>query len=71
MVLLLTALAAQASPAPPPPNMAVQATATVRIERPSSASARSWGGMRSPLKREVIVRDEQGRPLLLRLIENQ
>jgi hypothetical protein len=47
----------------------VQATATARIERPSTVTARDWERM--PQRREVIVRDQQGQPLLLRLIENQ
>jgi hypothetical protein len=68
-VLLLVALSAQASPAPSQPIVAVQATATARIERPSTVTARDWERM--PQRREVIVRDQQGQPLLLRLIENQ
>jgi hypothetical protein len=69
-VLLLVALSAPASPAPSQPIVAVQATATVRIERPSTVTARDWDRMPQPMRREVIVRDQQ-RPLLLRLIENQ
>jgi hypothetical protein len=49
----------------------VPATATVRIERPSTVTARDWERMPQAMRREVIVRDEQGQPLLLRLIENQ
>jgi hypothetical protein len=41
-VLLLAALAAQAFPAPTQPNVAARATATVRIERPSTASSKDW-----------------------------
>jgi hypothetical protein len=70
-VLLLIALSAQASPAPSQPIVAVQATATVRIERPSTVTARGWDRLPPQMKREVIVRDEQGQPLLLRLVENQ
>jgi hypothetical protein len=70
-VLLLVALSAQASPAPSQPIVAVQATATARIERPSTVTARDWERMPQAMRREVIVRDQQGRPLLLRLIENQ
>jgi hypothetical protein len=69
-VLLLVALSAQASPAPSQPIVAVQATATARIERPSTVTARDWERMPQAMRREVIVRDQQ-RPLLLRLIENQ
>jgi hypothetical protein len=70
-MLLLAALAAQASLAPPAPNVAVQATATVRIERPSTVSSKEWGRLPSRSKSEIIVRDEQGRSILLRLVENQ
>jgi hypothetical protein len=70
-VLLLVALSAQASPAPSQPIVAVQATATVRIERPSTVTASDWHRMPPQMKREVIVRNEQGQPLLLRLVENQ
>ena len=70
-MLLLAALAAQASPAPSQPNVTVQATATVRIERPSTVTAKDWERTPQLMKREVIVRDEQGRPLRLRLVENQ
>jgi hypothetical protein len=71
-VLLLAALAAsQAAPAPPPPKARLQATATVRIERPSTVTAKDWEQTPQPMKREVIVSDEQGRPILLRLVENQ
>jgi hypothetical protein len=70
-VLLLVALAAQAVLAPPLPKAAVQASATVRIERPSAVSARQWELQPESAKRELRVRDEQGRPVLLRLVENQ
>jgi hypothetical protein len=49
----------------------LQATATVRIERPSIAGSEAWVRLPATSTHEVIVRDEQGRPALLRLIENQ
>jgi hypothetical protein len=70
-VLLLAALAAQAFPAPTQPNVAARATATVRIERPSTASSMDCDWTPQPKKRVVFVGDEVGRPLLLRLVENQ
>jgi hypothetical protein len=63
-VLLFAALAVSPPPAP-------QATATIRIERPVKASRADWERLPPQSKREVIVRDEQGRRLLLRLVENQ
>jgi hypothetical protein len=70
-VLLLAALAAQAAPVPPLPKAIVQATATVRIQRPSTVSGESWDRSPPEMKREVVVWDERGQPMLLRLIENQ
>jgi hypothetical protein len=70
-VLLLAALAAQAAPAPPLPKAVVQATATVRIQRPSAVSRDDWNRSPPEMKREVVVTDAQGQPVLLRLIENQ
>ncbi len=48
-----------------------QAAAAVRIERPVTISKRDWHLRSEAQHREVIVRDEQGRQLLLRLVENQ
>lgn len=70
-MLLLVALVAQASLAPPQPIAVVQATATVRIERPSAVSSKDWDRSTPESRSEAIVRDELGRPLLLRLMENQ
>jgi hypothetical protein len=66
-MLLLLAIATSS---PPVPAKAV-ATASVRIERPASASERDWEKLPKGRRRELIVRDEQGRDLLLRLIENE
>ncbi len=49
----------------------MRATATARIERPSTVSSKDWERSPQQLRRELIVHDELGRPLLLRLIENQ
>lgn len=66
-MLLLIAAASQ----PPPPPVRVQAKASVRIERPISVSSEDWKRVRKARRREVVVRDEAGRPMLLRLIENE
>jgi hypothetical protein len=66
-MLLLLAIV---SSSPPPPVRAF-ATANVRIERPVTASETDWGQLPEAQRREIIIRDERGRPILLRLIENQ
>jgi hypothetical protein len=63
-VLLLALLAAASSPT-------IQATATVRIERPVKVSRDEWEKLPPQPKREVVITDEQGRRLLLRVVENQ
>lgn len=70
-MLLLAALASQVAPAPPLPKGMAQAAATVRIERPSAVSSKDWDRSPPESKREIVVHDENGRPLLLRLVENQ
>jgi hypothetical protein len=65
MLLLLASVVAS------PPQVTVRASATVRIERPQNVSREAWDRLPCGSSREVIVRDEQGRPLLLRLIEMQ
>ena len=56
---------------PPRPPVVRQATASVRIERPVKVSAEEWERLPEQQRREILVRDEAGRPLLLRLIENE
>ena len=63
-MLVLAVLAAT-----PPPK--VQATATVRIERPVKANLEEWEKLPPQSKREVVISDEQGRRVLLRVVENQ
>lgn len=68
-MLLLAALSALAA-APPEPRATVRAQATVRIERPVAVGAVQWDSIPQGQRREVLTRDETGRPLLLRLVEN-
>ena len=65
LALLLLASAAPQTPRPPAP-----AKATVRIERAVEMRARDWGKPTSAQQREVRRTDEQGRPILLRLVEH-
>jgi hypothetical protein len=67
-MLLLAAIAAIATT---PAERPVEAQATVRIERPVSASADQWERLSETKRREILVRDEHGRPVLVRLIENE
>ena len=53
------------------PKAGVPATASVHIERPVALSDRHWRSDAAVQHREVVVRDEHGRTILLRLIENQ
>jgi len=65
-MLLLAAFAAAAAP---PPKVSEQARATVRVEKPVRANSREWEKLPASSRRETIVRDESGNPLLLRLVE--
>jgi len=65
--MLLLALHASAAPLEP----RREATAAVRIERRSIATREEWNAIPKSRRREVTIRDEQGRELLLRLIENE
>ena len=69
-MLLLIALAASASP-PPPPVRVQEARATARIERSQRVTQETWTSAAEDQRREIIRRDEKGRLILLRLIENQ
>ena len=64
---MLLLLAAVVSAGPPK----ALATASVRIERSVSASEEGWRQLPKAQRREVIMRDEQGRTIVLRLVENQ
>jgi hypothetical protein len=68
--VIALAIIAAASAQPPRPVM-VRATASVRIERPVSIDANQWKQVPEGSRRETIIRDEQGRELLLRLVEQQ
>jgi len=49
----------------------MQATASLRLERPAEVSSENWEQVSKARRHEILVRDEAGRPLLLRLIENE
>lgn len=53
------------------PAVIARAQATVRIERAARASADDWGRRAQSQEREVIVRDEAGNRIRLRLAEYQ
>ena len=69
--MLVLVLAAAASAAPIAPKAVAQAQASVRIERPVAVSHQEWGKLPPSARREVVIRDENGREVLLRLIEQQ
>ena len=64
-------LVAAAVPFVPSTRAEPQAKVTVRIERAATASRQEWKNTAKSSRREVVVRDEHGRPVLLRLIEYQ
>jgi hypothetical protein len=68
MLLLVLGIAA-AAPAPVRP--AVNATATVRIERPAVASREQWERLPKETRSEIVVRGGDGRPVLVRVIDHQ
>ena len=62
-------LAALATSTPVQPRL--EATATVRIERPSIVAKDLWEKLPKEWRKEIRVRDEKGREQLLRLVENE
>ena len=46
-------------------------TATVRIQRPSKATTETWSKAPAQQKREMIVRGDDGSPVILRLFEHE
>jgi len=64
--MLLVAVLASALPSS---AAHAEATASVRIERPVSVSSVHWERLPKSKRSETIVRDEQGRLVLLRLVE--
>jgi hypothetical protein len=69
-MLLLLGLAPAISAAPPASARAIT-TATVRIERPVTVGRERWEQLPRSSRSEIVVRDEQGRPVLVRVVELQ
>jgi hypothetical protein len=65
MLLALVELVAQGLPP------STHATVTVRIERPAVATRDDWERAPSASRREMIIRDERGQRIIVRLIEYQ
>jgi hypothetical protein len=53
------------------PQAIAVAQAVVRIERPARASREDWDRDRQSEQREVVIRDEAGNLIRLRLVEFQ
>jgi hypothetical protein len=68
-VIALAIVAATAAPSPRP--AVAPATVSARIERPVRVDQRKWERLPESARRETVIRDEQGRELLLRLVEQQ
>ena len=56
---------------PQAPRVAVQARATIRIERPATGSEKQWKNVPDASRRETIIKNESGDPVLLRIVEYQ
>ena len=56
--------------ASPPPAIA-QAVATIRIERPAVANSKSWAEAPRSSRREIVIQDERGQRILVRLVDYQ
>lgn len=61
--IALSATAEALSPA------SATAQAAVRIERPARVGQRQWRRAPEAQRRELVVKDQHGSPILLRLIE--
>ena len=64
-------IALVASLTPPVYRVTRQSTATVRIQRSSRATAETWSKAPAHQKRETTVRGDDGRPVIMRLIEHE
>ena len=72
LLFIVISAGAVASPARPEAQASgaiQQGTATVRIERPAKGNRAEWEGLPKPFRHEVVVRGENGEPIVLRLVE--
>lgn len=53
----------------PATSAVAESRATVRIERPVRVGGEEWQRVPRDKRREIVITDEQGRPVLLRLVE--
>ena len=70
MALLVLAQAAQPVPSRPV-EPSSQARVTLRIHRAAQASAREWRKAPPASRREIERKDENGRAIVIRVIEHQ
>ena len=64
-------LAGSAAALAPAARSQAQAQISIRIERPGIANAKQWEQTPKPSRRQIIVRDERGQPVLVRVIDYQ
>ena len=65
----LLALFLSASGSPPPVKAELRARASVTILRAHRASPNSWGPAAHRNQKEIVTREKDGTPILLRLTE--
>lgn len=68
MIILLAALATIGN-AEPTPKLAHKARASITIVRGREISSRTWKPILQPAQREIIIKEKDGRPSLIRLTE--
>lgn len=68
---MLLFIASTSTSLAPPPSPQLQATATVQVVRAAPVNSNEWARTPKQSRREIVVRDKEGRQMLLRLVEYQ
>ena len=58
-----------ALPDAPHPRVEVRTSASIRIEHPATVDREQWEKAPKASRREIVVLDEQGRPIVMRVID--
>lgn len=68
---MLLLLASEIPSTPMPARVSAQPTATVRIERAAVANEQEWRRTAKKSQRKIVIRDEAGNVILVRVIEHE